>query len=230
MWLLGGGCGTCFSSYFTRIKQNKKKTQSEEAEILTFLKLDTSLFFFRGKNMLNSIMPLWGGMTMSVSCNIFMIFIEGECKLLKRVFKEILWLQRILVSSAVSVKTHNTVFHIFTNLFARCTCQLLLCELCRWFVNSAFHYQFLVLLFLADCYRTLHPLIYRRKATHLLSIMSVPHDVSEYLNVFFPLSISIIFMENSHTCLPQLFFMLCFFGLDHLKMLIHVFCQVQNVI
>lgn len=27
-------------------------------------------------------------MTMSVSCNIFMIFIEGECKLLRRVFKE----------------------------------------------------------------------------------------------------------------------------------------------
>lgn len=213
MWLLGGGCGTCFSSYFTRIKQNKKKTQSEEAEILTFLKLDTSLFFFRGKKYAKlHHAPCWGGMTMSVSCNIFMIFIEGECKLLKRVFKEILWLQRILVSSAVSVKTHNTVFHIFTNLFARCTCQLLLCELCRWFVNSAFHYQFLVLLFLADCYRTLHPLIYRQKATHLLSIMSVPHDVSEYLNVFFSLSISIIFMENSHTSLPQLFFMLLFFS------------------
>lgn len=189
MWLLGGGCGTCFSSYFTRIKQNKKKTQSEEAEILTFLKLDTSLFFFRGKKYAKlHHAPCWGGMTMSVSCNIFMIFIEGECKLLKRVFKEILWLQRILVSSAVSVKTHNTVFHIFTNLFARCTCQLLLCELCRWFVNFAFHYTFFVLLlFLTECYRTLHPLIYRQKATHLLSIMSVPHDVSEYLNVFFSL-------------------------------------------
>lgn len=87
--------------------------QREEAEILTFLKLDIRLLFFRGKkyDKLHHA-PCWGGMTMSVSCNIFMIFIDGECKLLKRVFKEILWLQRILVSSAISVKTHNTVFHI----------------------------------------------------------------------------------------------------------------------
>lgn len=98
--------------------------------------------------------------------------------------------KRILVSLAVSVKTHKTVFHIFTDRFARCTCQLLLCEHCRWFLNSTFHYQ-IYFVYLTDCYRTLHPFIYRQKATHLLSIMSVPHDVSEYLNVFF-------FLVNFH--------------------------------
>lgn len=39
-------------------KNNKKKKQSEEAEILTFLKLDiTFIVFQRKKNMINSIMP-----------------------------------------------------------------------------------------------------------------------------------------------------------------------------
>lgn len=122
---------------------------------------------------------------MSVSCNIFMIFIEGECKLLRRVFlKRLHDYKRILVSLAVSVKTHNTVFHIFTDRFARCTCQLLLCKHCRWFLNSTFHHQFFFFVpngLLSD----VTPFIYRQKATHLLSIMSVPHDVSEYLNVFF---------------------------------------------
>lgn len=128
-----------------RRKTKEKKKAKRGSRNINVSKTGYTFIVFQRKKKYDKLhhAPRWGGMTMSVSCNIFMIFIEGECKLLRRVFKDISWLQCILGSLAVTVKTHNTVFHRFTGRFARCTCQLLLCELLRWFLNSTFHYRFI---------------------------------------------------------------------------------------
>lgn len=105
---------------------------------------------------------------------------------------------------------YSTYSQIF---FARCTCQLLLfCELCRWSLNSTFHNRFSFWLYLTDCYRTFTSFHLQTESNSLIE-----HNVSaawcQWISkcVFFSfLSISIIFMENSCTNLPQLFFMLLF--------------------
>lgn len=132
-------------------------------------------------------------------------------------------------------KTHDTVFsHRSFFCFARCKCQLLFCKLYRCSSNSTFPSSIIFASeYLTDCYRTLHPFIYSQKATHLLSIMSVPHGVSEYLNVFL-----FYFFCRFHNIYGTIHVLICHSSFFYafrsfvfiLKMLIHVFCRVQNVI
>lgn len=74
-----------------RRKTKEKKKAKRGSRNINVSKTGYTFIVFQRKKKYDKLhhAPRWGGMTMSVSCNIFMIFIEGECKLLRRVFKDI---------------------------------------------------------------------------------------------------------------------------------------------